>query len=143
MSTVWAMPLILAEAAGQTIGNGGSPVFSWALQFLVTLALELPMVLLAWRLLGCRDLLRPWLLACIIGNLMSHPAAVYLGTTLQVSAGGITGVATYMLIEAGSIMLEAWVFRLRATDSWSRAVMVALVVNAITALLGAQRLFGG
>lgn len=138
------MSFILAEAAeGRSVWAGGSPVVSWAVQLLVTLALELPMVLVAWRFLGCQDRLRPWLLASILGNLISHPVAVYLGTTLQVSVGGVTGVVTYMLIETGVIMFEAWIFRLRATDSWTRAVLVALVANAVTALLGAQMVFGG
>ena len=122
-----------------------SPIIGFlaaAVLLLVTLALELPMVLLAWRFLGSQDRVRPWLLAAIVGNLISQPPAVLLGTTFDLGAGGGTAVASYVLLETGVIMVEAWVFRWRATSSWTRALLVALVCNAVTALLGAQTLFG-
>ncbi len=143
MQLTGGSPWLLAEiTAGTTIWDGGSPFVTWGVQFLATLALELPMVLLAWRFRGATGRLRPWLIACVLGNLVSHPLAVLVATSVDVVAGGGAAITNYMLIETGVILIEAGSYRLLATRSWGEAALYSLTANAVTALLGAEILFG-
>jgi hypothetical protein len=139
---MWAMPAFLAAGdTGTGWFDGGSPFVTWAVQFLVTLVLELPLVLAVWRFRGCQGAMRPWLLACVIGNLVSHPTATWLGALAGLPDRGLGAFATYTVLETGVIALEAWVFRIRATNSWTEAVVMSFAANAMTAVLGAYNMF--
>lgn len=133
---VWCSILAATPALDE-----GNAIVNWALWYLITMTLELPMVLLAWRLRGCPGRLRPWLLASLAGNLLSHPLAVYLGTNARLEGGGATAVTAYLLIETGAIMIETWAFRFLAARFWTDAALMSLAANAVTAVLGAYLLF--
>jgi hypothetical protein len=142
MNFLGAAPaLLFANAGGTGLFDGGSPFVTWAVQFLVTLALEVPMVLAAWRFRGCQGALRVWLLACVIGNLISHPTATWLGGLAGLPSRGLDAFASYTVLETGVIAVEAWAFRIRATTSWTEAVVMSFAANAVTAVLGAYIIF--
>lgn len=133
---------LLAEVVEAPSWFAGQNLFvNWAALFLVTLALELPMVVVAWRFRGSAGPLRPWLMASIVGNLISHPLGVFAGTAVGLPGGGGMAVVNYLLIETGVIAIEAWVFRLRIITAWNEAVMMSFACNAVTAVIGAQLLF--
>ena len=134
-------PLLAEVAEAPSWFAGQNPLVNWAALFLLTLALELPMVVVAWRFRGASGPLRPWLMASIVGNLISHPLGVVVGTAVGLPGGGGMAVVNYMLIETGVIAIEAWVFRLRITTAWNDAVMMSFACNAVTAVFGAHLLF--
>jgi hypothetical protein len=136
-----AAPFLGGVVSGTSLMAGGNPLVNWAAQYLVTLAFELPMVVVAWRFRGCPGILRVWLIGSILGNLISHPLATFAGTMMGLPAGGFMAVVNYMLIETSSIAIEAWVFHWRATSSWSEAAVMSFAANAVTAVFGAYLLF--
>jgi hypothetical protein len=116
-------------------------VSAWLTSFLVTLALELALVAIIWPKLGRPVALRRWVLACLIGNVISHPLATLIWIRADRALHGAGAWGAFIAIECGVIAFEALVFRRAAAVAWNRAMTVALIVNTPTALIGAWLCF--
>lgn len=100
----------------------------WLDAFLLTLACELPLVLLATRPLSPARVL----LVAVAANLLTHPLAWRLSMTLPPDDYR-TGVA---LIEAGVVIVEALCYRWWLRIGVARAFGVSLLANTASALTG-------
>jgi len=96
----------------------------WPTAFLLTVAIELPIVLLlapaGRRRRAAGD-------ACA-ANLLTHPCAWWA----VLSAG-----ASWWLVEAVVALVEAAVYRVSTGLTWPRAAATSLLANGVTAAIGA------
>ena len=95
---------------------------TWAIAFLLTCAVELPIVVA----IAPRTLRRRASLDSLAANLLTHPLAFYLYTAELLSWG---------TIEVGVAVTETLVYGLVTRMPWPRAVLAALLSNGVTAAM--------
>jgi hypothetical protein len=114
---------------------GDSEPRRWLLFFALTLLLESCACFLVWKVQGGPGRLRSWILAALVGSIVSFPIATAALVRFSTSRP-ITDLALYWTIEVGVVLLESVAYRAIAGCAWDRAWKVSLLVNAPTALLG-------
>jgi len=97
---------------------------SWFEAFLLTVAVELPLV----TLVAPRGRRRRAAADGLGANLLTHPCAWWA----VLSAG-----APWLLVEAAVALVEALVYRGVTGLSWPRAAATSLAANGVTAAIGA------
>ncbi|MCK5945372.1 MAG: hypothetical protein KAI24_25505 [Planctomycetes bacterium] len=97
---------------------------NWPTAFALTVAIELPLVLL----LAPRGRRRRTAGDALAANLLTHPAAWWA----VLSAG-----ASWWLVEALVAIVEAAVYGAVTRMGWVRAMVASLVANGVTATIGA------
>ncbi len=108
----------------------------WLKFFLLTLAIEFPIVVALWRTRYRTTSLQRWMIAALVGNAITHPLASFTwGSLSPDSTAGL--VAFYIVLEIGVALVETVVLRVIARCSWTAALLVAFVANAVTAGIGA------
>ncbi|MFT4511591.1 MAG: hypothetical protein ACI89X_000631 [Planctomycetota bacterium] len=95
---------------------------TWLYAFLLTVAIELPIV----ALLAGRDRRRRGAMDSIGANLFTHPLAWFLIRSME---------APWLAIEIGVFVVECMIYRHVTRMSWRRAVTAALLANSSTAAL--------
>jgi hypothetical protein len=100
----------------------------WLDAFILTLACELPLVLLTTRPLPAARVL----LVAVAANLLTHPLAWRLSMTLLTDDYRIGAV----LIEAGVVIVEALWYRCWLRIGLRRAFGVSLLANTASAMTG-------
>jgi len=95
---------------------------NWLFAFLLTVAIELPIVV-AW---APRDRRRRIAVDAFAANLLTHSAAWYLVRSLA---------APWLLVEIGVAAVEALVYRRVGGLEWSRAAAASCCANGVTAAL--------
>lgn len=132
--------LVLADVVSGPLG--GSALSSWIIMLGMTIAIELSVVSLVWRLTGRFGALKRWCLAGAVGNTVSHPIATYVWINLPV----LTRIETMMafaMIEVIVTVFEAWVYQRMVRCPAAIALLVSACANGVTAaialMLGAVR----
>jgi len=95
---------------------------NWPTAFLLTAAIEMPIVMAA----APRGLRRRAALDSLAANLLTHPLAWYLFALELVP---------WTAIELGVTAVELLVYRLVTRLPWRRAALAALLANTVTAAL--------
>lgn len=95
---------------------------SWLDAFLITCAVELPIV----AAIAPRGARRRAAIDAFGANLLTHPAAWYLVRALA---------APWVAVELGVTAVELLVYRAVTRMSWRRAALAACCANAVTAAM--------
>ena len=96
---------------------------NWATAFALTVAIELPIVMLV----AARGRRRRAAGDALAANLLTHPCAWWA----VLSAG-----APWLLVEALVAATELLVYRTLTRMSWARAAAASLLANGVTAAIG-------
>lgn len=95
---------------------------TWLYAFLLTAAIELPIV----ALLAGRGKRRRGATDSIGANLVTHPIAWFLVRSME---------APWLAVEIGVFVAECLIYRQVTRMPWLRAVAAALLANGVTAAL--------
>jgi hypothetical protein len=107
------------------------PSVSYLADLGLTLAVEVPIVVIVGRSLGVGA--RRAALVAVAANLLTHPLLWFVAAPRLHDAWGLTGVA---VAEVGVVVVEATVYR-RHLDRGAVAGWLALLANAASLLVGA------